>query len=174
MSICPQDRRPAAYLRGYVPSSPIIAPWSELWHILQLNGQNYGPFQLTQSGASQSSYSGVVTAPAQTGNYQVGVSYLSDVGNYDQTSPYNVPLGVTPASTTVTQTLTPGASGSSSSGSSQAANSGTGSQVTVAGTVQGSNGETPAGTIQTTVSAHSNIVLTCAPDKGASLTCMSM
>ena len=141
---------------------------------MQLNGQNYGPFQLTQSGASQSSYSGVVTAPAQTGNYQVGVSYLSDVGNYDQTSPYNVPLGVTPASTTVTQTLTPGASGSSSSGSSQAANSGTGSQVTVAGTVQGSNGETPAGTIQTTVSAHSSIDLTCAPDKGASLTCMNM
>ena len=104
----------------------------------------------------------------------MGVSYLSDVGNYDQTSPYNVPLGVTPASTTVTQTLTPGASGSSSSGSSQAANSGTGTQVTVAGTVQGSNGETPSGTIQTTVRPHFSIVLTCAPDKNASLTCMSM
>ena len=146
----------AAFFRICVQSSSGIAPSAELCHTLQLNGQNYGPFQLTQSGASQSSYSGVVTAPAQTGSYPVGVSYLSDIGNYDQTSPYSVPLGVSPASTVVTQTLTPGASGGSSSGSSQAANSGTGSQVTVAGTVQGSNGDTPAGTTQTTVSAHSS------------------
>ena len=175
MASCPHDlklrdgkRWHALFLRVSVQLSPGIAPWPELWHILQLNGQNYGPFQLTQSGASQSSYSGVVTAPAQTGNYQVSVSYLSDIGNYDQTSPYNVPLGVTPASTTVTQTLTPGASGSSSSGSSQAANSGTGSQVTVAGTVQGSNGATPSGTIETTVSTHFSILFTFAPDMQAS------
>lgn len=71
------------------------------------------------------------------------VTYIPDPpssGLYTNPSPpYTTPLNVSPATTTITEAVTP-------------ATQGQGSPVTASGTVTGSNGATPVGTVTTTVS----------------------
>ena len=110
----------------------------------QVGGKDFGPYPLTNG-----QYSGPVTAPTVpttiTGApYPVTVTYLPDpasTGLYTNPSPpYTIPLNVSPATTTITEAVTP-------------ASAGAGSPVTATGTVAGSNGATPVGTVTTTVRA---------------------
>ena len=110
--------------------------------LVQVGGKDFGPYALTNG-----QFSGPVTAPTVpttiTGApYPVTVTYLPDLastGLYTNPSPpYTIPLNVSPATTTITETVTPPSTGA-------------GSPVTAAGTVAGSNGATPVGTVTTTV-----------------------
>ena len=108
---------------------------------LQVGGNNFGPYALT-NGA----FSGPITAPAVPSTvtgapYPITVTYLPDTTAYSNPSPpYTTPLNVSPATTTITEAVNP-------------ASTGAGSPVVVSGSVTGSNGATPVGNVNIAVCA---------------------
>ncbi len=112
--------------------------------IMQLNGQTY-PAVVTPGTGGTTAFTATVPAPAIPSSvagspYPVVVNYAPDSSAFvAPVPPYSFNLPVGPATTTVTQTVTP---------TSPVVNT----NLAVAGNIASSNGLPPAGTLTITVS----------------------
>ncbi|CAL5220002.1 g1945 [Coccomyxa viridis] len=113
---------------------------------LALNGNTY-PAVVTPGSGATTTFTAAVPAPAipssVAGPYPVVVNYTPDSTAFAAPVPpfsFNLPVG--PATTTITQTVTP-------------TSAVLGSNLTVAGVIASSNGATPAGTLTITVASAS-------------------
>ncbi len=112
--------------------------------MLQLNGITY-PAIVTPGTGAITTFTATVPAPAVPssvmGMYPVVVNYTPNSPAFAAPVPpfsFNLPVG--PATTTITQTVTP-------------TTAAVGSNLTVAGTIASSNGAAPQGTLTITVSS---------------------
>ena len=113
--------------------------------LLQLNGNTY-PAVVTPGTGATTTFAATVPAPATPtsvsgATYPVVVNYTPDSPAFAApVPPFSFILPVGPATTTITQTVTP-------------TSAVVGSNLTVAGTIASSNGAAPQGTLTITVSS---------------------
>lgn len=124
------------------PQLPVILKHNGV--VLQLNGNTY-PAVVSPGTGAATTFTATVPAPAipssVVGPYPVVVNYTPDSTAFAAPVPpfsFNLPVG--PATTTITQTVTP-------------TTAAVGSNLTVSGTIASSNGAAPQGILTITVSS---------------------